>query len=68
MPLASAKGEGCRLKFLCPRAFRVQILLFTPSAWLFLPRTETFSITVVFGTCRNSNNSLGPIKGHHYLS
>lgn len=52
-------------------AFRVQILcslFFAPGTELFLPGAEVLSITVVFGTCRNSDDSLRPIKGHHYLS
>lgn len=69
-PFSSAKSAVCRLEFLIvPGAFRVQILgcvFFAPGAELFHPRAETLSMTVVFGTCRNSNNSLRPIKGHHY--
>lgn len=67
--LSSARSAVCRLEFLIfPGAFRVQILgclFFASGAQLFLPRAETLSITVVFGTCTNSNNSLRPIKGHH---
>ena len=72
LPLPSARSAVRKLEFLIvPGAFSVQILgslFFAPGAEFLLPRAQIFSVTVVFGTHRNWNNSLRPIKGHHYPS